>query len=180
MTKQLGFSFDQNICVGCEACRVACQVSHDLDESVNWRKVDKFTITDHGRKRDVFLSHACMHCENPACMKVCPMKCFTKTVDGAVILNNEKCIGCKSCIKACPYGAISTNPSTGKSEKCDLCADMLKMGELPACVQSCPVQALKVIEIGKDDSKLVKEAIGMKQTPTRPSMRFVKPRVLGL
>ena len=80
---QKGFIFRQENCVGCGGCTVACQIHNELPEDVRFRKVDLYEVKDaEGRVRDVWLSHACMHCTNPSCMAVCPANCFTKRPDG--------------------------------------------------------------------------------------------------
>lgn len=84
---QKGFIFRQENCVGCGGCSVACQIHNELPEDVRFRKVDLYEVTSaDGRVRDVWFSHACMHCSNPTCLAVCPAAAFTKRPDGIVVL----------------------------------------------------------------------------------------------
>lgn len=92
---QKGFVFRQENCVGCGGCTVECQLHNELPEDVRFRKVDCYEVKDaKGRVRDVWLSHSCMHCENPSCMAVCPAKCFVQRPDGIVVLDRRNCTGC--------------------------------------------------------------------------------------
>jgi formate dehydrogenase iron-sulfur subunit len=82
-----------------------------------------------------------MHCHTPACLKACPVNAIVKTGEGAVVLQQEKCIGCKFCITACPFEVPQYNASTEKVSKCHMCFDRIPEKE-PACVQACPTDAL--------------------------------------
>jgi len=86
----------------------------------------------------VFVSMACNHCDDPQCLKVCPVGAYTKLTDGTVVQDHEKCIGCKSCIMACPFHAPTFDESEGATYKCDGCLDRRSAGLLPQCVISCP------------------------------------------
>lgn len=90
-----------------------------------------------------YLSAACNHCEEPACMKACPVGAITKEPEfGVVLIDQEKCIGCRRCEPACPYGAPTFNEITKKMDKCTLCIHRLREGLAPACVRSCMGYAL--------------------------------------
>ena len=88
------------------------------------------------------VSMGCNHCENPLCVDVCPTGASIKRSDGIVYIDQDKCIGCRYCEWACPYGARQFNVATGTMTKCDFCADQLAVGLPPACVGSCPMRAL--------------------------------------
>ncbi len=105
----------------------------------------------------IFITSACNHCEKPACMAACPYtdekdpsnpnNVITKRPsDGAVLINQETCVGCKYCIWACPYGAPQFNEATQKVEKCTFCVHRLDEGLLPACVTTCVGRALFMVE----------------------------------
>jgi Fe-S-cluster-containing dehydrogenase component/DMSO reductase anchor subunit len=112
-------------------------------KQINWRQVYTFNETRHPEIPLFNLSMACNHCCLPACMKSCPAAAISKDPEtGAVIVDQERCLGCKYCTWACPYDAPRYNPSKKVIEKCDLCIDRLKKGEAPACVCSCPTNAL--------------------------------------
>ena len=90
------------------------------------------------------VSMGCNHCDDPACAKVCPVGAYVKEEEfGLVIQDHEACIGCQSCVQACPYGAPSYNEEEGKTQKCDGCIQWLKNGLEPACAGSCTTRALK-------------------------------------
>lgn len=175
MSKQKAFLFDQDRCVGCKACAMACKVKNKLEVGVNWRNVDSFEVEVNGRYVERFLTHACMHCEDPQCLKACPTNSYTKREDGIVLHNKETCVGCGYCIYACPYQAVQMNPITKKVEKCDMCVDLLAQGEKPACVRGCPVQVHHIDDLDVLDRKgKSKNGIGFPIFGCNPSMRFEK------
>lgn len=177
MANQKAFYFEQQYCVGCRACEIACKVKNKIDLGVHWRTVHSFETTVNGRQVERFLTHACMHCKEPQCMQACPTNSYTKREDGIVIHNKATCVGCGYCIYACPYKAPQMNPKTQKVEKCHMCYDLQDQGEEPACVRGCPVQVNKIGDLEKLDAKnAAKEAIGFSVFPCGPSMRFSNPR----
>jgi anaerobic dimethyl sulfoxide reductase subunit B (iron-sulfur subunit) len=90
-----------------------------------------------------------MHCENPACVNVCPAGAMTKRADGIVLVNQDQCIGCRYCEWACPYGAPQFDERKGVMSKCTLCEDLVAQGQNPACVDSCPARALGFGELSE-------------------------------
>ena len=93
-----------------------------------------------------FLSVACHHCERPACLAACPSGAYEKRADGIVVHHEEKCIGCRYCEMACPFGAPRYSEEKGVMTKCHLCHHRLDGGERPACVAACPTEALQGVE----------------------------------
>ena len=174
MAKQKAFYYNQNYCVGCHACETACKVYHKIDVGMQWRKVDTLEIETGGRMVERNLSLACMHCADPACVKVCPVKAYTKRAeDGIVVHDPNKCVGCGYCIYACPYQAPKLNPNTGRAEKCNMCLELLEQGEDPACVRGCPLQVLKVDDLDKLEAiGEIKTCVGFPVFNTGPSIRF--------
>jgi len=83
-----------------------------------------------------------MHCHTPACLEACPVNAIVKTDEGAVVIQTERCIGCKYCIAACPFGIPQYDSQLEKASKCHMCFDRIKDGKEPACVQACPTDAL--------------------------------------
>ncbi|KJS87196.1 MAG: (4Fe-4S)-binding protein [Peptococcaceae bacterium BICA1-8] len=96
---------DQRKCIGCVSCTVACKAENALPPGVVYRPVIEREIGKYPNVRKSFLPRPCMHCENPPCVSVCPVKATYKRPDGIVSINYERCIGCRYCLNACPYGA---------------------------------------------------------------------------
>jgi anaerobic dimethyl sulfoxide reductase subunit B (iron-sulfur subunit) len=145
---QYGIYVNENRCMGCFACVVACKDWHDVPAGpANWIQIK--TI-EKGRYPDLFVAFLpvlCYHCADPACASVCPVEAITKRVeDGIVVVDREICLGkeqCGLCRKACPYEApqfgAEANP---RMQKCDLCQNRLAEGKIPICALSCPMEAI--------------------------------------
>lgn len=144
MSNQLGFYIESDRCVQCHACQVACKSVNNVELGVTWRRVVGVWNGTFPKATFKTISLACMHCADPACQAVCPTGAITKRAqDGIVVVDQNKCIGCKFCLSACPFGAPQFGVS-GKMQKCNLCVDRLAAGKQPACVQTCPANALHV------------------------------------
>lgn len=137
---------DVDRCVGCHACTVACKVMHEMPVGRYWNRVLRIGPNPKeggsGNWPDVemyFLNLSCQHCATPECVSVCPTGATTKAENGTVQIDPNVCIGCESCILACPYGVRYLNEDTGVVEKCNLCQDIIDSGEvdLPRCVSQC-------------------------------------------
>lgn len=151
MANKMGFYFDATMCTGCKACQIACKDKSDLPIGVNWRRVAEYTggswvqNPDGTVEQNVFAyytSIACNHCDNPLCVEVCPTQAMHQREDGIVMVDESKCIGCRYCEWACPYGAPQFNEEAGVMSKCNFCYDYLDEGKPPACVGACPSRAL--------------------------------------
>ena len=172
MKRKQGFLFDYNFCIGCKACEISCQVYHNQDPDINWRHVDGLMIHEDGIEKEIFITHSCHHCDEPACMDVCPVGAYIKLENGVVQPLHDKCIGCGYCLMACPYGSIIKGKD-GKAQKCNLCAEKLERGEEPACVAGCPCGVLKLVDSNVSDSAgMQKEMPGFKHFFTKPNIRF--------
>lgn len=128
------------------SCYIACAVEHSLTKNLNTsirevpRSLPRIKIVPAlGYNVPV----RCMHCEKPPCVEVCPTEALVRTPEGPVLLRKEACIGCKGCILACPYGAITLSTAEKVVSKCDFCIERTGKGLLPACVEACPTKALK-------------------------------------
>jgi molybdopterin-containing oxidoreductase family iron-sulfur binding subunit len=185
-----GMVFDLDKCTGCRACMVACKVENNTPMENLWMYVYRFEEREYPHTRVWFMPRPCMHCDHPPCVKVCPVGARYKRPDGLTATDWERCIGCRYCTVACPYGVnyfTWRNPAQsfyldwddkalepvtggvvppyqnpdleqpygpeqrriagsghvrGVSEKCTFCVHRLEQGLRPACVTTCPVQAL--------------------------------------
>ena len=148
--KQYAFYFDSSACSGCKACQVACKDRHGLEVGLLWRRVYEVTGGEWTRNGEAWVSSifayhvslACNHCVEPICAEVCPTQAIARRADGIVLLNAQKCIGCRYCSWVCPYGAPQYDAQAGRMTKCTFCADDLEVGLPPACVAACPLRAL--------------------------------------
>jgi Fe-S-cluster-containing dehydrogenase component len=140
------FLFDQNKCVGCTSCVLACKNEFQTPPEINYRTVRPANENPQMPER-VFVNFACAHCDDPACLSNCPVSAYRKRSDGVVQHDVDQCIGCKLCTVSCPYGTPKYNKAVGKVYKCQFCYQRLDKGLLPMCVQGCPVGALAVVDI---------------------------------
>ena len=155
--EQYGFFIDSSKCTGCKTCMLACKDYKNLGTDRNFRRVYEYAggawIKDgeawHHNVFAYYLSISCNHCADPVCTKVCPSGAMAKDRNGFVAVNDDVCIGCKSCEMACPYGAPQFNESTGRMSKCDGCRDRVAEGLKPVCVDSCPLRALDLLPINE-------------------------------
>ena len=152
MGRRLGFTADLSGCTGCKACQLACKDKHRLGPGLLWRRVvevagggwEESGDTWQDTSLTYFVSVACMHCDRPICVEVCPTQAMAKDEDGIVAIDPERCMGCRYCEWACPYGAPQLDADAGVMTKCDLCRDHLAEKRLPACVAACPMRVLAV------------------------------------
>jgi Fe-S-cluster-containing dehydrogenase component len=162
MKKRFGMVIDLKRCIGCDACTMACRQAKATPRGVLYARIIKVEVGKYPLARLSFLPLLCMHCSEPPCEKVCPSGATKKRDDGIVIVDRGKCIGCRSCVIACPYGARDSfrvkktyfeggitafevaheeDHPLNKIGKCDLCADRIQAGKEPACVEVCPAEA---------------------------------------
>jgi len=192
--------YDANKCIGCRGCQVACKQWNETDEDIpteengvqsknwgsyenppqlsarTWTKI-RFTELEYNSKFHwVFTKLQCMHCEHPACVAACPVGALEKTIDGPVVYDDDKCFGCRYCMVACPFGipTFEWDKPLPWIRKCIFCADRLGAGWEPACVKTCPTDALKLGEreeliiearerIAKNPQKYVNHIYGEKE-----------------
>ncbi len=103
---------DLDRCMGCRACMAACKVENNTQEGFFWMFVYRFEEGEYPNSKISYLPRPCMHCDNAPCIRVCPVKARYKTKEGLVLVDQERCIGCKYCIIACPYGVNYFNEKT--------------------------------------------------------------------
>lgn len=153
---QYGFFIDAKYCLGCKTCQVACKDRSNLEVGQLFRKVHDYEDGGWVKRGNAWinnvtsywLSVSCNHCANPACVKACPTGAMYKRTDNGLVLHDaEDCVGCQSCVWACPYDAPQYNPETGRVHKCDGCIDRVEAGLRPVCVDACPYQLIEFGDI---------------------------------
>lgn len=160
---RMGVLVDSTVCIGCRKCEYACKINHDLPSEPITTYDDRSVFAEQRRPHAKALTvvneyenpttpelpynvkFQCMHCDHPACVSACIVGAFTKREDGSVVYDAGICIGCRYCMVACPFQVPAyeyEDPLTPKVQKCDFCAERTSEGQLPACVEICPVEAL--------------------------------------
>ncbi|MBI2321284.1 MAG: polysulfide reductase NrfD [Chloroflexi bacterium] len=171
-----GFVLDQRKCIGCHACTVACKSENEvpLGSFRTWVKyVEKGTFPNTRRH---FAVLRCNHCDDAPCIEICPTRALFKRADGIVDFASERCIGCKSCMQACPYDAIYIDPNTHTAAKCHYCAHRVEVGLEPACVVVCPVQAIIPGDLDDPDSAIA-QLVSRETVRVRRPEQGTKPKV---
>lgn len=152
-----GFYVNSSGCTGCKACQIACKDKNDLPAGVLWRRVVEISggqwvqsgLIWLDQTFTYFTSLACMHCEKPICMEVCPAQAITQRKDGIVLINADSCLGCRYCEWACPYAALQFDHVNKVMTKCNLCYDDVDQGKQPACVNACQMRVLDFGDIAE-------------------------------
>jgi anaerobic dimethyl sulfoxide reductase subunit B (iron-sulfur subunit) len=164
MEKQFGFLFDSDRCVQCHACELACKSWNEIEFGIRWRKVLDLWSGEFPRITNKTFSLSCLHCADPGCVAACPEKAINKRrKDGIVTVDPTKCKSCRTCASACPFH-IPQYGRTGAMQKCNFCLDRLTQGKEPACVATCPGEALKCGVMGI-----------LLETVKKPKARFAGP-----
>lgn len=136
-----GMVIDLRRCIGCHACTVTCKMENSVPEGFFRSWVVEADKGNYPNVTRVKLPRLCNQCESAPCEHVCPVKATHRDVGGVVVVDAEKCIGCRYCISACPYDARFLDPKKGIAEKCDLCLNRIQAGLMPACVSTCVAHA---------------------------------------
>ncbi|MBR1814422.1 MAG: 4Fe-4S dicluster domain-containing protein [Lachnospiraceae bacterium] len=173
---QLGFYFDATKCIGCRVCQIACKDKNRLPIGTLFRTVNSYTAGEYPNISGFNLSMSCNHCENPACVAICPTGAMYKTEEGPVLHDDEMCIGCKSCTLVCPYKQPKFVAELGIVQKCDSCYAIRKAGGVPVCVDACPMRAL---DFGDMDELAAKYGEGLvTEIPVLPPADMTGPHTL--
>ncbi|MEX0737695.1 MAG: 4Fe-4S dicluster domain-containing protein [Bacteroidota bacterium] len=146
---------DITLCVGCNACQVACKEENGLaDTEEHILSPTAYTVLNE--YDGTYVRRMCQHCDDPTCVSVCPVGAFTKTEAGPVLYDADKCIGCRYCMQACPFQVprYEWADNYPRVQKCKFCAGRLEKGLQPACAEACPTGATKYGD--RDD--LIREA----------------------
>lgn len=139
------FYIDETRCTGCRSCQIACKDKNRIMEAGPlFRRVNTYETGKFPAPVLYHLSTSCNHCENPACVEVCPSGAMVKSeADGVVLHDEAVCIGCQSCVSSCPYGIPQYFEEDGVVRKCDACRVLRELGKNPACVDACPQRAVR-------------------------------------
>lgn len=180
--RQLAIIVDLDRCTGFHACSIACKQENNVPLGAFWHRV--YEIGPHGTFPDLamyFLPIACQHCRDPSCVKVCPTGASYRREDGIVLIDQAKCIGCRSCIQACPYGVHDYDSEKKKTHKCTLCAHLVDRGDQPACVKTCTAKARFYGDLNDPQSDIAVRLSGAggaayslkPEADTKPSTRYL-------
>ncbi len=201
---KLGLVIDLDTCVGCHACAVACKEWNGASaisglpadtqpygaapSGVWFNRVRHYESGEYPENKTVNVPLSCMHCEDAACVTVCPTGASYKRDDGIVLIDQDKCMGCNYCAWACPYGARELDDTTGTMKKCTLCVDRIYDELLPpedrqpACVLACPTHARLFGDLDdplSEASQAVAARDGRTMLPElgyKPVNRYLPPR----
>jgi sulfite dehydrogenase (quinone) subunit SoeB len=204
MSKQLALVIDLNVCVGCHACVTSCKQWNTsgaagplFDDNAYgqdptgtfFNRVQTFEVGEYPNTQTVHFPKSCLHCEDPPCVPVCPTGAsYKRKEDGIVLVDYDKCIGCKYCAWACPYGVRELDEKRQVMTKCTLCVDRIGDKALPeaerkpACVMACPTGARLFGDVHDPESevsKAIRERGGytlMPELGTQPANHYLPRR----
>ena len=175
MTKY-GFVIDHRKCIGCHACTVACK-SENLVPLGRFRTWVKYIEKgEFPNTRRYFTIERCQHCEDAPCVAICPTRALFKRRDGIVDFASDLCIGCKSCMQACPYDALYIDPTSNTAAKCHYCAHRTDRGLLPACVIVCPTKPIIAGDL-EDSRSEIAQTLAREQVQVRRPDQGTRPQV---
>jgi len=163
-----GLLYDATLCIDCKQCEQACAEENKLPygdaiAAESWQSDHKFTVVL--ANSDKFMRRLCMNCNDPACVSVCPVAALRKTAEGPVIYDAARCLGCRYCMLACPFGVprYEWNSVNPKVRKCTLCADRVLAGKPTACAEICPTGATK---FGERDELIAEARNRIQENPS--------------
>jgi formate dehydrogenase iron-sulfur subunit len=177
LAKSKGMLSDLTRCVGCGWCQKACKEANNLPgecpspgdsqaslSAENWTLVELREIEQNGQTQRIFAKRQCMHCLEPACASACPVGALHRQENGAVVYDASKCIGCRYCMMACPFGVpkFAWNQTLPTINKCFFCAGRQDQGLEPACAAACPTGALM---FGERDALIAEAEARIKAQP---------------
>ncbi len=183
MSKRYAILIDMDRCIGCHACTIACKMANRLPMGVAWSQVK--TVGSNGMDEPAgvypnlqlaWLPMLCQHCEDAPCEKVCPVGAISKRDDGIVVLDEDKCIGCRYCMWACPYGAPQIDEENDVVTKCHMCYYRVDQGKQPACVEACVYGARIFGDVNDPESEVSRLSVAKHAQPLLPELG-AKPAV---
>ena len=153
--KKYGWVVDTRRCFGCHGCEVACKAENDVPLGKFIRQTIYHDMErKSGQVARIMVPMACQHCEDAPCIKACPCGAMHKGAGGSVLVNYDACSGHAACADACPYGAIYIDPVANQAIKCHNCTHRVDVGMEPACVSTCPSEALYFGDLNDPESKV--------------------------
>jgi Fe-S-cluster-containing dehydrogenase component/formate-dependent nitrite reductase membrane component NrfD len=171
-----GFVIDHDRCIGCHACTVACKEEHNVPVGVfrTWVKyIEKGEFPDTSRHFGVM---RCNHCDAAPCVEICPTSALFHRDDGIVDFDSSRCIGCKSCMQACPYDALYIDPNSNTAAKCNFCAHRVEMNLEPACVIVCPTRAIIAGDLDDAQSE-IGHIVATRKVAARKPQKGTQPKL---
>jgi Fe-S-cluster-containing dehydrogenase component len=171
-----GFVIDQTRCIGCHACTVACKEENRVPLGAFRTWVKYVEKGEYPNTRRHFAVLRCNHCDHAPCVTICPTRALYRRPDGIVDFDGDRCIGCKSCMQACPYDALYIDPDTRTAAKCHFCAHRVERGLEPACVIVCPERAILAGDLD-DPASEVARVIAREQVLVRKPEQGTRPKL---
>jgi len=154
--QRFGWFVDSRRCFGCHACEVSCKAENDVPLGNYIRQTIYKDVGKYPQVARLFLPMACQHCEDAPCIKACPCGALHKEAGGTVVVDYNTCCGHGTCVEVCPYGAIYLDPVAKQAVKCHNCYHRTEQGMEPACVPTCPAEALYFGDLNDPESKISK------------------------
>ncbi len=171
-----GFIIDNRKCIGCHACTTACKAEHQVPLGVNRTWVKQVEKGEFPNTRRLFSVMRCNHCTEAPCVEICPVEALFFREDGIVDFDNRRCIGCKSCMQACPYDALYIDPENHTAAKCNYCAQRVDVGLEPACVNVCPEHAIISGDMDNPDTEIA-QLLAREQVTARKVSKGTVPNL---
>ncbi|RMG42008.1 MAG: 4Fe-4S dicluster domain-containing protein [Planctomycetota bacterium] len=161
--KRYGWFVDTRRCIGCHGCEVSCKAENDVPLGHFIRQTIYADVGEYPKVARLFLPVACQHCEDAPCIKACPCGALHKGEGGTVLVDYDRCSGHGTCVEVCPYGAIYLDPVAKQAVKCHNCVHRLEHGMQPACVPTCPAEALHFGDLNDPDSSINRAMAGARE-----------------
>ena len=161
--KRYGWFVDSRRCIGCHACEVSRKSENDVPLGNYIHQTFYEDVGEYPKVARLFMPMSCQHCEDAPCIKACPCGALQKESGGTVAVDYNICCGAGTCVEVCPYGAVYLDPVAKQAIKCHNCYHRVELEMEPACVATCPAEALYFGDLNDDDAKI---SVAMKEAET--------------